>query len=327
MSAAISVLLALGRSRNCPSQILGANVLTIRNSHNDLVANTAVAQRVFPMLAARACYSGPKMNMLLSSTIGGLARMPREQRARGNPGRIFSNVYVLRRTNPRRLSKEHQVDIRPRNSRVTAHTLHSMKSTMTKGLLDVISLKLLLEEIDSHADDDQRNVHHVALDRVDLAKADASCNCAIEQTVDDCEERRIVRPGDIAKVKKCVIRLARVAVLHEARIQSNDQAVEDIVRQIKKPWRLSALIEMIAMGMAEGYIEDMIDNTTASSRAASFDASSSAITVPSIGEVISHAMNNRVHIAIAKSFRNALLGWKGETLRCRRKSRSHGKSV
>lgn len=74
-TSAVSLLTTLGLILNIPITILGGTIFAIGNSSNDLVANTAVARRGMPVLAASACFGGPMMNTLLGIGIGGLVQV------------------------------------------------------------------------------------------------------------------------------------------------------------------------------------------------------------------------------------------------------------
>jgi sodium/potassium/calcium exchanger 6 len=74
-TSAVSLLATLGLILDIPTAILGATIFAIGNSSNDLVANTAVARRGMPVLAASACFGGPMMNMLLGIGVGGLLQV------------------------------------------------------------------------------------------------------------------------------------------------------------------------------------------------------------------------------------------------------------
>lgn len=82
-TTAVTLLTILGIILHIPKAILGATVFAIGNSSNDLVANTAVARRGFPVLAASACFGGPMMNMLLGIGVGGLVQVLKGQHIGG----------------------------------------------------------------------------------------------------------------------------------------------------------------------------------------------------------------------------------------------------
>lgn len=74
-TSAVSLLKTLGFILSIKDAVLGATIFAVGNSSNDLVANTAVARRGLPNLAASACFGGPMLNMLLGIGIGALTQI------------------------------------------------------------------------------------------------------------------------------------------------------------------------------------------------------------------------------------------------------------
>lgn len=87
-ASAVTLLMTLALILRIPNALLGATVFAIGQSSNDLVANTAVARRGMPVLAASATFGGPMMNMLLGIGGGGLIQVSKSK-ANGGSG-IYS---------------------------------------------------------------------------------------------------------------------------------------------------------------------------------------------------------------------------------------------
>jgi sodium/potassium/calcium exchanger 6 len=80
---------------NIPTALLGATIFAIGQSSNDLVANTAVARRGMPVLAASATFGGPMMNMLMGIGGGGLVQVTKPQATGGRGIYSFQTAIGL----------------------------------------------------------------------------------------------------------------------------------------------------------------------------------------------------------------------------------------
>jgi sodium/potassium/calcium exchanger 6 len=88
-TSAVTVLMTLALILNIPTALLGATVFAVGQSSNDLVANTAVARRGMPVLAAGATFGGPLMNMFMGVGGGGLLQVLKSKAVGG------SGVYTF----------------------------------------------------------------------------------------------------------------------------------------------------------------------------------------------------------------------------------------
>jgi sodium/potassium/calcium exchanger 6 len=89
-TSAVSLLMTLALILNIPTALLGATVFAVGQSSNDLVANTAVARRGMPVLAAGATFGGPMMNMFMGIGGGGLVQVLKSEAAGG------SGIYTFK---------------------------------------------------------------------------------------------------------------------------------------------------------------------------------------------------------------------------------------
>lgn len=74
-TSAVTLLVSLAWILDIPTSLLGATVFAVGQSSNDLFANTAIARRGMPVLAASASFGGPMLNLLLGIGGGGLTQI------------------------------------------------------------------------------------------------------------------------------------------------------------------------------------------------------------------------------------------------------------